>query len=333
MTASRAPAVEPSEGPVPALPAQTALPPSPAATASDASPPTSAASVAFGAYVHGAPWSSEPLDAFEASIGRPLAIVMWYQTWGAGGASRFDPAMMDRAGARGAMPLLTWVPSAEQVPAFTLRDVLAGRHDTYIRDFARAAAAWGRPFMLRPLHEMNGDWHVWSPAINGNTAGEYVAVWRHVYALFAAEGASNVLWVWSPNTYVGRTGISLASVYPGDEFVDWVALDGYNRGSSSAWSRWHSFTEEFGASYDTVTRLTSRPMMIAETASCEEGGNKAEWVRSALTEEIPSRFPLVKAVIWFNQRKECDWRVDSSPEVLAAMTRAVALPNYSGIVP
>jgi hypothetical protein len=256
---------------------------------------------------------------------------MWYQTWGSGGASAFDHAMMERAADGGAMPMLTWVPDA--AAPFRLTDVSAGLHDTYLRGFARSAAAWGRPFLLRPMHEMNGDWHVWSPGVNGNTAADYIAAWRHLRRIFAEEGATNARWVWSPNTYVARTRITLASVYPGDAHVDWVALDGYNNGTSKTWSSWRSFTEEFAASYDALGELTNKPVMIAEVATCEQGGDKAAWIRSALLVEIPTRFPRLEALVWFHQDKECDWRLGSSSDSLAAARDVLSHPMWGAAFP
>jgi beta-mannanase len=47
-----------------------------------------------------------------------------------------------------------------------------------------------------------------------------------VHDLFAAAGARNVTWMWSPNvTYPGAA--PLAGLYPGDDYVDWVGLSGY----------------------------------------------------------------------------------------------------------
>ena len=79
--------------------------------------------------------------------------------------------------------------------------------------------------MIRFGHEMNGDWYGWS----GQPAA-YVAAWRHVVSVFRGEGAANVKWVWSPN--VDNGDYPFARYFPGDSWVDYVALDGYNWGRS-----------------------------------------------------------------------------------------------------
>jgi hypothetical protein len=40
--------------------------------------------------------------------------------------------------------------------------------------------------------------------------------------------------------------------------------------------------EIFGYSYDKLAAMAKKPMMIAETASAESGGDKAVWIRKSL---------------------------------------------------
>jgi beta-mannanase len=156
---------------------------------------------------------------------------------------------------------------------------------------------------------MNGDWYGWSPGVNGNTAAEYVAMWRHVHALFASEGATAVEWVWSPNVSYPGSG-PLLDTYPGDDVVDWIGIDGYNWGDDGAGHRWQSFAGVFGPTYRELAALPGKPMMIAETASVEappgSARSKAGWIEAALGVEV-RRFPRVRAVVWFD---EVDGRSD-----------------------
>jgi beta-mannanase len=141
-----------------------------------------------------------------------------------------------------------------------------------------------------------------------------------------------VRWVWSPNVANGNT-TPFSKVYPGDAYVDWVALDGYNWGKTQSWSSWMSFTNVFGPSYSALTRMTNKPVMIAEVGSAEAGGNKAAWIRQSFLQEIPSKFPKVRAVVWFDVNKETDWRVNSSSAALAAFKGVAASPRYQGRLP
>jgi beta-mannanase len=263
---------------------------------------------------------------------------MWYVGWGGGGkaSGEFDPLQMNAVTARGAMPVVTWMPWEGDLgpnqPAYALRTILAGTHDAYIRRWARAAAAWGRPFYLRFAHEMNGNWYPWSPGLNGNTSAEFVAAWRRIHDIFHQEGAANVRWVWSPNVLTAGAG-PFTAMYPGDAYVDWVALGGYNFGPAQPFGVWQSLGQIFGHSYDQLTALTSRPVMIAETASTEAGGHKAAWITQGLLTDVPTRLPRVRAVIWFHENKEADWRINSSAAALAAFRQIAASATYGGRLP
>jgi hypothetical protein len=225
---------------------------------------------------------------------------------------------------RGAVPLITWEPWTDAGRGFRLREIAHGRYDGYVRRAAKSAAAWGRPILLRFAHEMNGTWFPWGRARDGNTARLYKASWRHLVGIFHAAGADNVKWVWTPNVDGGGQ-YPFARFYPGNKWVDWVGLDGFN------WARrgeWQSFTDIFGRSYETLSRITSRPMIVAETGSSQSGGDKAAWVSSALDEEIP-RFSRIRAVVWFSDRVgDVDFRIDSSSSALQAFRSGISSPRY-----
>lgn len=68
---------------------------------------------------------------------------------------------------------------------------------------------------------------------------------------------------------------SFDAYYPGDAYVDWTGLDGYNYGLA-----WRSFSTLFGPSYADITRLTSKPLMVAEWGAGPERLITAGPVRS-----------------------------------------------------
>ncbi len=95
--------------------------------------------------------------------------------------------------------------------------------------------------------------------------------------IFDQEGVSNVKGVWCPN--VGRpvwdAPYPMNNFYPGDDYVEWIGLDGYNYAGSRSMP-WCSFQEIFGSSYDEIIKLApTKPLTLAETASDESGGDKA----------------------------------------------------------
>src|ERR1019366_3351133 len=108
-----------------------------------------------------------------------------------------------------------------------------------------------------------------------------------------------------------------------------AGLDGYNWGSSQP-SGWQSFRGIFAADYAKMTALTSKPIIIGETSSSENGGSKAPWITQTLLTDLPQSFPQIKGLLWFNENKEQDWLVNSSPAALAAIQQTAASPLYQG---
>src|SRR5262249_25419687 len=153
---------------------------------------------------------------------------------------------------------------------------------------------------IRFMHEMNGNWYPWSVETNGNSPKTFVAAWRHVHDLFAEAGATNVSWVWTINTFTGLQGKSrnIRGFYPGDSYVDWVSMTGFNWGTSNEWNRWQSVDEIFRAAYRALSRL-EKPIMISEIGTVTEGGDAAGWTRSSLF-RLRKSYPRVKAVVWFD---------------------------------
>ena len=75
-------------------------------------------------------------------------------------------------------------------------------------------------------------------------------------------------------------------------------------------------------------------MIIGETGISELGGDKAAWIRSAFLTDIPQQFPRIIGALYFsNDQDGSNWRVNTSPESLAAFKAVVASPNYQGRLP
>jgi len=274
----------------------------------------------------GQPWEPGRLDAVTSLLGRSPSLFLTYVGWD----RPFTAADEAEIAQRGASHVVTWEPNG-----YTLASIAAGAHDDFIRSWARGATAWGGRIYLRPMHEMNGNWYDWGRGVNGNTASDFVRAWRHMHDIFVEEGATNVRWVWSPNVRYGSE-YPLADLYPGDAYVDWIGLDGYNWGLDPHLGQpaWQDFGDIFGATYREVTSLApGKPVMIAEMASTENGGDKAQWILTTFLRDIP-HYPAVRAVIWFNQADGVsDFRINSSPAALAAFRQVFESPLYSGTMP
>jgi hypothetical protein len=285
-------------------------------------PPTETAALRFGVTTPGGATANAELDAVAALAGENPSIVMSYYDFG----QPAPTAGLDSVAARGADSMLTWEPwrwgGGVTQSAYSNARVAAGDHDAYLREWGTALAAWGGTVYVRYAHEMNGNWYPWAEGVNGNAPGSYAAAWRHVHDVVTSQGATNVKWVWSPNVpYTGS--VPLTGLYPGDAYVDVVALDGYNWGTSATWSSWTAPEALFaGGLSELRTIAPGKPIMIAETASAEAGGSKADW-NTALVSYLAAQ-PDIVGFVWFHHDKETDWRIDSSAASATAFAAALA---------
>jgi Glycosyl hydrolase family 26 len=290
------------------------------------------------------PWRRSRISAFEHLVGKGLSLVEFGVPFANCAQPRctyyrFPRAAMDGIRAAGAIPVLSWssesIPATVNEPQFRLADVLSGRYDGLIRRFAAAARRWGHPFFLRYDWEMNGNWFAWSERANGNHRGQFVAAWRHVHQIFTEEGATNATWVWCPNINLRQPLSALTRVYPGDAYVDWTCVDGYNHGHTGAGSGpWLGFDRLYRKTYQMIVRhvAPSKPMLIGEVASTVYGGSKAAWITSMLR-ELPRRFPQIHGLLWLEQdNPPWHWVVNSSPAAAQAFSSGIKTPTYLGNV-
>lgn len=266
------------------------------------------------------------LAQLETTLGRKVAITHTFFQW----TLDFAPTVRtDLAGGR--VPLITWEAWTNGVGT-PLDDIISGVHDTLIRTRAQASAAVGQKFFLRWGHEMNGNWYPWTGFSNGAStaaSAKYIAAYRHIHDVFTAAGATNVIWVFCPNVDSVPTAAwnDWINYYPGDAYVDWMGVDGYNWGTSQVGSTWQAFPDIAGRIYAGLA-AKGKPVMIPETASTELGGDKAAWIASILP-ALKTSFPAIKALVWFHMTKETDWRVDSSVTAQATFVPMANDPYFN----
>src|SRR5581483_6745444 len=247
-----------------------------------------------------------------AKLGRSPRIHLAYYSWESdwtGDTTRADLAA-------GRIPLVNWEPARVDFAS-----IVGGRLDATIQTRANGAKELGKKFFLDFAAEMNGD-EGWG----GNNAPLYVAAWRHIHDVFVAAGATNVVWAWCPNvTDIHGGNANTMDYYPGDAYVDWTGVDGYNWGTKNG--GWQSFEQVFQNIYPLLA-AKNKPILIGETSSCPAGGDKAKWI-DEIVPTLRRRFPLIKGVVWFDIDKECDWRISSSPESERAFVRMMNDPYFN----
>ncbi|MDQ3813312.1 MAG: hypothetical protein M3347_05115 [Armatimonadota bacterium] len=166
--------------------------------------------------------------------------------------------------------------------------------------FALAAGQWGKPLFIRFAHEMNGSWYPWNEWNDKNrnlqrdpgedtgfTAQDYRDVFRNVAQMFR-QYAPNVAIVWCPNSGLlsGGQRDPFTPFYPGDDVVDWVGLDFYERGwtmpmpGAKLWGGQFAYNLTNDAAddprtthnesvnfYETYVVQKNKPCMIGETGA------------------------------------------------------------------
>ena len=254
----------------------------------------------------GALWGTSKFDrAWEAQMGRKFDIVHFYHQW----TQDFPTAEERSLAAEGRLLLINWK-SPGSWPA-----VANGSQDGQITETATRLKAFGRKMFLGFHHEPEND-----IGAAGQPA-DYARAFRRVVDVFNRVGADNVLFVWNMMGYVGGYGNIYPTLYPGDQYVDWIAYDPYNWYGCKAGQRGRSFAEITKPFYDwTAANTPGKPLMLAEYGLREQAAgmpSKADWFRDELVQLRTTRTRL-KALVYFNNDHNCDWRITSSSASVAA---------------
>ncbi|HEX6159751.1 MAG TPA: glycosyl hydrolase [Thermoanaerobaculia bacterium] len=300
-------------------------------------PPT----MLFGIYDGGFPNTFAGMEQVEAAINYKFPIISFYSAWGDKPTQQFPLRMVETISRMGSVPMITWepwvvdfderlrknlLPVAEREYA-SLASIAKGDYDFYIVPWAKAAAQYRRPILIRFAHEMNDPYrYPWGPQ-NGNRPEDFIAAWKHVHVIFQKMGATNVLWVWSPHISMPW----FEYYYPGAEYVDWVGIGVLNYGTIASWSRWWSLHQIVEKAYPTLDRL-QKPIMICEFGTLAQGGDMAEWYRQAFYHLGHTYSRGVKAVVFFNQPNDItisptyplNWSITQTPKAAEVVAREIA---------
>ncbi|CAF3432743.1 unnamed protein product [Rotaria sp. Silwood1] len=156
----------------------------------------------------------------------------------------------------------------------------------------------GVTVLFRPFHEMNGDWFYWC----NQDSGVFKNVWRHMFNyLTNTKQIHNVLWVYSPDQSRGN----VSRYYPGDSYVDIVALDVYTNDPNSM------------NGYNEMLNL-NKPFALGEVGPSTTNGqfDYNKWITA-----IQTRFPRVAYFLAWND----GWSPIRNPN-------AYAFFNHQGVI-
>jgi len=145
------------------------------------------------------------------------------------------------------------------------------------------------PVIFRPFHEHTGSWFWWGK--NLCTVEEYKALWRMtVEYLRDTRNLHHLLFAYSTDRFA--TGEEYLERYPGDDIIDMLAFDLYDRGAD--------FPDVLKNCASIVSRLAGERGKIA--AVSEAGGpiaTRPDWWTVSLLEPLRT-IPLSYVLVWRN---------------------------------
>jgi len=237
----------------------------------------------------------------ETDLGRRVDLVHWYANWDE--SWDYDGGLVSQVIRTQRTPMITW--EAWNRP---LAAIASGQFDGYIDSWARGMAAYStHPILLRIFHEFNdpqaGDsgypWGVGGG--NGNRPADLVAAWRHIHDRFVSAGANNVRFIWCPDG-VNLDLQRLQASYPGDGYVDFAG--------------WDSYGYDTATDYQTVSRVTQKPIVLAEIGSTDPA-----WISDLTSKLRLGTYARIRALVWFDEGSS---RLDANPAVRPAIRAMVS---------
>ncbi len=289
---------------------------------------------------------------FEKMIGKHLAVVAFGNFWG---DQEFPLKTVRVITGYGAIPLLFWSPwdkpyEEHKAPdRFSLNEILAGKWDGYIDQWADAARQFEKPLMVAFGLEMNGKWFPWGG--NHYGGGKVIGqkdgrplyqgpelvkkAYCYVVDRVRARKAYNIVWGFHANNFgfTKEPWNAMINYYPGPDYVDWLGLSVYGKMEKS--EDWSLFEDVMDSGYNEICRLDSnKPVIVAEWGVGEyPPHDKAEFISRAFS-DMKTKYTRVRAAVYWHERWEnkdgsfTNLHVNSSPAALDAYRDAVADPYW-----
>lgn len=275
----------------------------------------------------------QALRGAETRMGAAADVVHVYHRGGELFPTRAEIGLA-RDPARPRLLMVNWKPALDHTWAEVARGEIDRRID---RLAAHLRSAFPERFFLTLHHEPENDVDE-SPG-SGMRAADYAAMYRHVVLRLRERGVRNAVFVM---TYMGAPNWAaqpwFEQLYPGDDVVDWVAMDPYADDRVKDFDRLVNKTreeEEFaqwpGFYRWMQLRFPGKPVMVAEWGVFgrpRDPSFKRRFFES-VGREI-KRYPQIKALLYFDspQAPRGDTTFDSDPAAGRAFARLARDPYF-----
>jgi len=201
-------------------------------------------------------------------------------------------------------------------------------------------ANYTAPFFMAIHHEPEND--VSTTAGSGMTAKDYAAMFRHTVQRMRANGVTNVVFVYATmNVEKWNNSSWWYDLYPGNDVVDWVAVDsyinaqpgGFHNGDFNYLMNRTTDKAKFPGWYNWAL-TKNKPIMVAEWAVYEckttcDPNEKAK-LHATVVPQLKG-MPAIKALVAFDTASDqqgLDMRIDSTPQALSSFQKIAADPMF-----
>jgi hypothetical protein len=247
---------------------------------------------------------------------------------------------------------------SDDYEGYKLQTFIDGKHDEKLRAWARDAKEVPSPLLVTFGVEVNGEWFPWNMRHNGDMEkreygdpSEYDGherfrdAYRHIVDIFREENVQNVTWFYHVNcvwpTDVDNPVSSVDAYYPGDDYIDWIAMSCY--GSQDArnpfwWDMSYTFDRSYKLLEDSEIIGKDKPIALMEFGVTEDP-RKPQWIETFFDDLVSGKYPRLRAVAWWQSQfcieygeRTCDAladiHIESSPESLETYKRYISNPLF-----
>lgn len=264
------------------------------------------------------------ISTYEGVADKQMSMALWYANMGASDFKDYFGSLwrsqyglsynIDYQGAR--FLEVGWEPETN----ITAENIASGYYDSYFNTFFEESVDYSHrlgntdPVWLRPMSEMNGGWTFpGNAAAWGGHPQEFRWAWRRMFNIAQQVGAADHhIFIWSPNgyTYSGEEHMP-NHYYPGDQYVDWVGISVYEQGEIPYPEDTLNGTCGVGG-FDFYGTYSYKPIIFSEGAfRGGDGIDGYKWIRQWF--EIPRKYPMVKALVWFYIHDDDKNVIDEEP--------------------
>lgn len=193
-----------------------------------------------------------------------------------------------------------------------LAAIANGVQDTAIQRWADEIRAYRNPVYLTILLHVDRNWSVSSAVANGGIPQDSARAWLHTQAIFHAEGAYNVAWVWAPADPAHDQAYA-----PPESSIN-IVLQSFLRYPDTPWPDVSEVLSE------EELRHPGKPLFV-EVSAVGSPAAKSAWLQSVMTSVVADK--QVYALLYHEGSPDLtasasdnqQWSLESDPQSMASV--------------